>query len=90
MRAVAVADVAVLKLKEVAVRPAHDRLGRPAVTGILRGGLPVCTTQKIVADPPSLLLTCKYRGKLGNRKPTDGIGVWVFDFAAWKAQSAGV
>jgi hypothetical protein len=30
----------------------------------------------------------KFTGSSRALKPTDGIGVWVFDFAGWKAQSA--
>jgi lipoprotein-anchoring transpeptidase ErfK/SrfK len=30
----------------------------------------------------------KFTGSSRAFKPTDGIGVWVFDFAGWKAQSA--
>jgi hypothetical protein len=30
----------------------------------------------------------KFTGSSRALKPTDGIGVWVYDFAGWKAQSA--
>ena len=32
----------------------------------------------------------KFTGSSRALKPTDGIGVWVFDFDGWKAQSARV
>ena len=58
----------------------------------IRDGIEALIASSDVVEPEGKKVkvgdVVKFTGSSRALKPTDGIGVWVFDFAGWKAQSA--